>query len=136
MVELMFEGIEDPGLNPDFFVFIAETVAEEEGFVLGPVSVVIGSNEWLLAYNKQFLSHDYYTDVITFDYCTNDLVSGDILISLEMVYDNADERSVSRETELNRVVIHGLLHLCGYNDKSEVETIMMREKENYYLSKL
>jgi probable rRNA maturation factor len=136
MVELVFENIEDPGLNPDFFFRIADMVVTEEGKILGPITLVFGDNDWLLAYNKQFLQHDYYTDIITFDYCTNDLVSGDLLISMEMVVDNAKELNVPRETELNRVVIHGVLHLCGYGDKSPDEEKTMRRKEDHYLAKL
>jgi probable rRNA maturation factor len=136
MVELVFENMEDPGLNPDFFFHVADMVAAEEGKTLGPITLVFGDNEWLLNYNKQFLQHDYYTDIITFDYCTNDLVSGDLLISLEMVGVNAKELNVPRETELNRVVIHGVLHLCGYGDKTPGEGKTMRAKEDYYLAKL
>ncbi|RFC55867.1 rRNA maturation RNase YbeY [Brumimicrobium aurantiacum] len=113
-----------------------EQVVENEGKILADLSIVIGSDEWLLEKNIEFLDHDYYTDIITFDYCVGDTVSGDLLISLDRIIDNANEFNVSRETELNRVLVHGLLHLCGYGDKSSKEIEIMRKKEDYYLSLL
>ena len=86
--------------------------------------------------NKEHLNHDYYTDIITFDYTDGGVASGDLFISVDRVNDNADGLNVSRETELNRVVVHGTLHLIGYGDKSGSESILMREKENYYLSQI
>lgn len=113
-----------------------EQVVENEGKILADLSIVIGSDEWLLEKNVEFLDHDYYTDIITFDYCVGDTISGDLLISLDRIVDNANEFNVSRETELNRVLVHGLLHLCGYGDKSSKEIEIMRKKEDYYLSLL
>ena len=136
MVELIIYDDMNPGFDSDFFLSLAELVVETEGKSLGPVSIVFGTDEWLLGFNRTYLEHDYYTDIITFDYCTNYLVSGDLLVSLERVADNANHENVSRETELKRVVVHGLLHLCGYGDKSDTEVQIMREKEDYYLSKL
>jgi probable rRNA maturation factor len=133
MVEVIIYDNMNPGLDSDFFLLIAETVVVAEGMSLGPISLVFGSDMWLYEYNVAYLNHDYYTDIITFDYCTNDLVSGDLLISLERVLENSAIEGVSRETEVKRVVIHGLLHLCGYGDKSEDESRLMREKEDYYL---
>ncbi|MCO5267379.1 MAG: rRNA maturation RNase YbeY [Brumimicrobium sp.] len=104
--------------------------------ILGDLALVIGTDEWLLEINQQYLQHDYFTDVITFDYCFDDVVSGDLLISLDRVFDNAQTFNVSRETELNRVIIHGVLHLCGYKDKTEEDIKIIREKEDYYLSLL
>jgi len=136
MVELIIYDDMNPGFDSDFFLSLAELVVETEGKAMGPVSIVFGTDEWLLDFNRTYLEHDYYTDIITFDYCTNDLVSGDLLVSLERVADNANHENVSRETELKRVVVHGLLHLCGYGDKSDTEVQIIREKEDYYLSKL
>ena len=127
---------EVPGLDPDFFLKWLTDVVESEGKTLGELSLVIGDDEWLHKYNMEFLNHDYYTDIITFDYSTNDLVSGDLLVSIERVQENAiNEKSTSQE-ELNRVVVHGVLHLCGYGDKTEEELLVMRQKEDYYLSLL
>lgn len=113
-----------------------DEICTQEDFDLSELSIVLGSDEWLLEQNINFLQHDFYTDVITFDYCENKLISGDILISLDRVYDNAKRYNVSRETELNRVLVHGLLHLCGYSDKTDEDQKIMRKKEDYYLSLL
>lgn len=135
MVDIIYMK-EVPGLYPDFFLKWLSDVVEKEGRTLGDVCLVLGDDEWLREHNVQSLNHDYYTDIITFDYSTNDLVSGDLLISIDRVEENAVKENVSRETELNRVVVHGVLHLCGYGDKSEDESILMRQKEDYYLSML
>ena len=108
-------------------------VCENENKELSFISFLFGDDDWLIEYNKQYLNHDFFTDIITFDYCEKDLISGDLLISLERVQDNANAFNVSRETELNRVMVHGLLHLIGYNDKTEEEISTMREKESFYL---
>jgi rRNA maturation RNase YbeY len=86
--------------------------------------------------NKDHLNHDFYTDIITFDYCEGNTISGDLFISTERVAANATEFGVEFEEELARVVFHGLLHLSGYNDKSEEDKAIMRSKENHYLNKL
>lgn len=123
-------------LNIDLIEQWLKSTSENEGKSLGVVSIVLGTDEWLLDKNIKFLKHDFYTDIITFDYSEDSLVSGDLLISLERVYDNADDHNVSRETELMRVIVHGILHLIGYNDKSPKESQIMRKKEDYYLSLL
>lgn len=112
------------------------TVANKENKTIGVLTYVFGSDEWLLEKNKQFLNHDYYTDIITFDYTEDDVIGGDMLISVDRVYDNADDLNVPRETELMRVIIHGALHLMGYNDKTPKESELIRKKEDYYLSLL
>jgi rRNA maturation RNase YbeY len=111
-------------------------VVEEENKSLGDLTIVLGDDEWLLGYNMQYLQHDYYTDIITFDYTEQHIISGDLLISVERVYANAEELNVPRETELNRVIVHGLLHLCGYGDNTEKKSQKIRKKEDYYLNLL
>ena len=96
----------------------------------GDLNYIFCDDEYLLGINQQYLNHDTYTDIITFDYCDGDTISGDIFISVERVKDNAQEYSVSFEEELHRVMAHGVLHLLGYKDKSEQEARLMREKEN------
>lgn len=113
-----------------------KSTAESEGKVFGVVTLVFGTDDWLLEKNKEFLNHDYYTDIITFDYSEDTLISGDLLISIDRVEENAKVHNVSRETELMRVIIHGVLHLIGYNDKTTEESKIMRKKEDYYLSQL
>lgn len=135
MVDIVYIK-EVPGLDPDFFLRWLTKVVEEEGKLLGDICLVLGDDEWLKEHNIQFLNHDYYTDIITFDYSTNDLVSGDLLISIDRVVDNALVEGVTQYLELNRVVVHGVLHLCGYGDKSDEEALVMRKKEDYYLSLL
>ncbi len=105
-------------------------VAVSENKTLGELSFVFCSDEFLLKINQDHLNHDTYTDIITFDYSDNGLISGEIYISTERVKENAGRFSVSEINELHRVMAHGVLHLCGYGDKSEFETQLMREKEN------
>lgn len=98
------------------------------------MTVVLGNDDWLLSINKKYLNHDYYTDIITFDYCEGSVLAGELCISLNQVEFNAKKYNVPRETELLRVVIHGVLHLIGFNDQTEEDKSLMREKEDYYLS--
>ncbi len=134
MVEVFFEDIKEvPGVNPEFLFAWYSNVCEVEAMELGEVSVIFCSDEHLLEMNKEYLNHDYYTDIITFDYTQGSLVSGDLFISLDRVQDNADEFDVLFQDELHRVCVHGLLHLCGYKDKSESDETLMRSKENEML---
>jgi len=134
MVEVFFEDIEEvPGVNPEFLFAWYSNVCEVEGKTLGDVSIIFCSDEHLLQMNKEYLQHDYYTDIITFDYTDESLVSGDLFISVDRVQDNADEFDVLFQDELHRVCVHGLLHLCGYTDKSEEDEGLMRSKENEML---
>lgn len=134
MIEFQF--IETPPINLAYVKEWYVLICDKEGKQLGPITVVLGTDDWLLEQNKLYLNHDYYTDIITFDYSEGSIISGDLLISIDRVYDNASIYNVSRETELNRVIVHGLLHLLGYKDESEEELKLMREKEDYYLSLL
>ena len=101
---------------------------------VGELSFIFCTDEYLLEKNIQFLDHDTYTDIITFDYCEGDIISGDIFVSVERVTENANAFGVDFEDELDRVLIHGVLHLAGYQDKSKDEVNTMREKEDFYLS--
>ncbi len=136
MVNIFYEDIEALDLHPEFFVLWLAKVCDSEGKNLGELSLIFTSDEYLLNMNKEHLNHDYYTDIITFDYTEDGFVSGDLFISVDRVNENADGLNVSRETELNRVVVHGALHLMGYGDKSDSESSLMREKENLYLSQI
>jgi rRNA maturation RNase YbeY len=134
MVEVFFEDIEEvPGVNPEFLFAWYSNVCEVENKSLGDVSLIFCSDEHLLQMNKEYLQHDYYTDIITFDYTENDVVSGDLFISVDRVEDNANEFDSLFQDELHRVCVHGLLHLCGYKDKSEKDEELMRSKENEML---
>tara|TARA_B110000008_G_C16940634_1_gene552299 strand:+ start:1002 stop:1412 length:411 start_codon:yes stop_codon:yes gene_type:complete len=108
-------------------------VTTKEGKEIGELVYVFCNDDYLIEKNMQFLKHDTLTDVITFDYCNEEIISGDILISTERVKENALKYEVDFLTELHRVMVHGLLHLLGYKDKNEKDAKKMREKENYYL---
>lgn len=109
-------------------------VAESEVKKLGPLSIIFCSDNYILDINIKYLQHDYFTDIITFDYCEGDLVSGDLFISIDSVRENALHYNVKFEDELDRVMVHGLLHLIGYDDHTPEETALMRQKEDYYIS--
>lgn len=97
---------------------------------LGEIHYVICSDERILEINRRFLQHDYYTDVITFDYSQGERIAGDIYLSVETIQSNAAERNLLFEQEWNRVLVHGVLHLCGYSDKSPQDEQKMRQLEN------
>lgn len=107
----------------------------EEGLKTGEISIIFCSDGYLLEMNKQHLRHDYFTDIITFGYDDGDRVSGDLFISINTVATNAEKFGAEFTEELKRVIIHGVMHLCGYPDKTEEEARTMRGKEDYYLEK-
>ena len=109
-------------------------VAASYGRKVGDVAYVFCDDEEILRVNRQYLQHDYYTDIITFDYDEDDVISGDLFISLDTVRTNAEQLGVSYEQELNRVIIHGILHLCGINDKGPGEREIMESAENKALA--
>lgn len=111
-------------------------VAAQYGFRTGNINYIFCNDEHILAVNRQFLNHDYYTDIITFDYSEKDLVAGDIFISLDTVASNALQMQVTYGEELLRVIIHGVLHLTGQNDKTPETRAEMTRKENQALSLL
>ena len=112
---------------------LVNIMINENKKILGELSYIFCSDEYLLEMNKQYLEHDYYTDVITFNYCEDNLIAGDIFISVDRVGENAKIYNVTFETELKRIMIHGLLHLIGFDDKDTESKKMMTEKEDYYL---
>ena len=109
-------------------------VAESEIRRIGQISIIFCSDNYILDVNQKYLQHDYFTDIITFDYCDGDKISGDLFISVDTVRDNAVEYGTEFADELNRVIVHGVLHLIGYDDHEEEDIKEMRAKENYYLS--
>jgi rRNA maturation RNase YbeY len=96
----------------------------------GNITYIFCSDEEILRINRQYLNHDYYTDIITFDYTENEVVSGDLFISTDTVKSNSEKFGTIYEEELHRVMIHGILHLCGFGDKTPVDEKIMRSKEN------
>ena len=105
-------------------------VAAGYGKRVGEVAYIFCDDEKILEVNRQYLNHDYYTDIITFDYCEDDVISGDLFISLDTVRSNAEAQGTPYDEELHRVIIHGILHLCGINDKGPGERAIMEAAEN------
>lgn len=115
--------------------WISDTV-HSESKKAGKITYIFTSDNYLLKINQQYLSHNYFTDIITFNYCENDIINGDIFISIDTVKNNSTRFDVTMVDELHRVMIHGILHLVGFNDQTNDEKAIMREKENYYLDRL
>jgi len=105
-----------------------------EKHTLGEINYIFCDDSYLLNINKKYLNHDTYTDIISFDYCVGKQINGDIFISIDRVKENAQFFNTAFLNELNRVLIHGVLHYCGYKDKAEADKKIMRSKEDYYLS--
>lgn len=120
--------------NPKTISQWIENTILEEGFKVGDLSYLFVSDEELLETNKAFLQHDYYTDIISFDYTMGKLISGEMHLSIDRIKENAIGFSNTFQDELHRVIIHGILHYCGYKDKTEEDQKTMRAKEDYYLS--
>lgn len=130
------ENIDSPKIKKQITKNWIKSVAENYGKKVGDVNYLFCSDEKILEVNNQYLSHDYYTDIITFDYSEGNKISGDIFISIDTVRSNSQKFHTDFYEELYRVIIHGILHLCGVNDKSKTEEKAMREAENKALSLL
>lgn len=111
-------------------------VIKDKKYNPGTINYIFCTDNYLLKLNKQYLDHDTLTDIITFDYSKDKIVSGDIFVSIERVQENASLYKAPFDNELKRVIIHGILHLCGHEDKTENEKSSMRKLEEYYLHKL
>ncbi|MFD1142691.1 rRNA maturation RNase YbeY [Larkinella insperata] len=110
-------------------------LAKHEGFTVGELNYIFCSDEYLLQVNREYLDHDYYTDIITFDNSEEEYrLEGDIFVSIDRIRDNAQQVKATEEQELRRVLAHGVLHLCGYGDKTEQEARLMRQKEDESLA--
>jgi rRNA maturation RNase YbeY len=115
--------------------WVKKTILSEEKRV-GDISFIFCSDNYLLEVNKTYLDHDYFTDIITFDYVEGMLINGDIFISVDRVLENSVEFKTTFENELNRILIHGILHLLGYKDKNKEDKLLMTEREDFYLKLL
>lgn len=134
MIEFMTEGVEMPRLDFDKVRRWIAQVASNHGYAVGNLTYCFCDDEYILETNRKFLQHDYYTDIITFDYTRRDRIGGDMVISLDTVASNAVQIGVTYDSELLRVIIHGVLHLCGINDKGPGEREVMEAEENKALS--
>ena len=121
--------------NTESFIRWIKNVILEEKKELGEVNYIFCDDKYLLRKNIKYLDHNILTDIITFNYCEGDMISSDIMISVERVMENSSIFENSFSEELNRVMIHGILHLIGYNDKTKEEGEIMRKKEDYYVNK-
>jgi rRNA maturation RNase YbeY len=133
MLEINFEGVGDVDLSFEKLQTWLVNVCNNESKILGDLSLIFCSDDYLLEINQQHLNHDFYTDIVTFDYCVEDVISGDLFISVDRVMENAVSFNVSFLHEMHRVIVHGVLHLCGFKDKSSEEEVVMRGKENQAL---
>ena len=126
--DIKFE-LKAKALNNKWLKFVAESEIRK----IGNINIIFCSDNYILDVNMRYLQHDYFTDIITFDYCEKNILSGDLFISIDSVRENAVYYGTDFNEELNRVMVHGILHLIGYDDHSEEEISQMRAKENYYL---
>ena len=136
MIHFSTDQVEMPALNQTKIQRWIRAVAADYGFSVGDIHYIFCSDEKELEVNRTFLQHDYYTDVITFDYSTDDVINGDIFISLDTVRSNAEEADTDFSEELMRIIIHGVLHLTGQADKTPETKAEMTRKENLALAKL
>ncbi|MCQ2192690.1 MAG: rRNA maturation RNase YbeY [Paludibacteraceae bacterium] len=134
MINFYAEDIEMPKLKKAALKAWIKAVTEKHGYKLGDISYIFCSDKRILEVNNQFLQHDYYTDIITFDYTEGKKISGDLFISLDTVKTNAEKFNAEYDQEFHRVVIHGILHLCGINDKGPGEREIMEAHENEALA--
>ena len=128
------QNVEMPELDRQRLALWLQKVTEEHNRILDGLGYIFCDDETILDVNRQFLSHDYYTDIITFDYSNRRRISGDMVISLDTVRTNAEQFAKSYDSELLRVIIHGVLHLCGINDKGPGEREIMEQHENEALA--
>lgn len=134
MVNIFFENTETLDLNPEFFTSWLRQLCDHHKRRIGEINLILCSDDYLLNINNEYLNHDYYTDIITFDYTDGDVVSGDLFISVDRVKENSSTFFVEFSRELNRVVAHGTLHLIGFKDKTEGDQEEMRKQEDVALN--
>lgn len=133
MIQFFFENIDEIPISTATISWL-EDVIKTENKKLGEINYIFCDDEYLLKVNQDFLDHDYYTDIITFDYVKGKTISGDIFVSLPRISDNAKTLVRDFNSEFHRVLAHGILHLMGYKDKTEEEITEMRQKEDFYLN--
>ncbi len=134
MISYLNEGVKMPAIKRREVSTWIKNVAASYGKKVGDIAYIFCNDEKILEVNKEYLQHDYYTDIITFDYCEDDVISGDIFISLDTVKSNSELVGATYEQELYRVIIHGILHLCGIDDKAPGAREIMEAAEDKALS--
>ncbi|MDE7380756.1 MAG: rRNA maturation RNase YbeY [Muribaculaceae bacterium] len=134
MIDFQTENVEMPVLDFRKVMLWLREVAANHGYRVGDLAYRFCSEEDILRYNNQYLGHDYYTDIITFDYTEGDIIGGDIFISVDTIASNAEDLKLPYRDELLRVIVHGVLHLCGINDHGPGEREIMEQEENKALS--
>ena len=134
MITYHTDGMKMPPIKKRENTAWVKAVAASYGRRVGEIAYIFVDDEKILEVNRQYLGHDYYTDIITFDYCAGEVISGDIFISLDTVRTNAEQVGATYEEELHRVIIHGILHLCGINDKGPGEREIMEAAEDKALA--
>ena len=134
MITYNTDGVKMPSIKKRENTAWVKAVAASYGKMVGEIAYIFVDDEKILEVNRQYLGHDYYTDIITFDYCEGDVISGDLFISLDTVRTNAEQVGATYEEELHRVIIHGILHLCGINDKGPGEREIMEAAEDKALA--
>lgn len=133
MIQFFYENLPE-SVNTDYKKWLEDLILSE-GKKTGEINYIFCDDEYLLKINQDYLQHDYYTDIITFDYVKGKTISAEIFVSLQRISDNASTLSRDYEEELRRVLAHGILHLAGYKDKTEAEEKEMRRMEDLYLAK-
>ena len=134
MISYLNDGVKMPAIKRREVSAWVKAVAQSYGKKVGDIAYIFCNDEKILEVNKEYLQHDYYTDIITFDYCEGDTISGDLFISLDTVHSNSELVGATYEQELYRVIIHGILHLCGINDKAPGEREIMEAAEDKALA--
>ena len=134
MINYFFENIDKKNIDSNISIWLEDLILSENKKP-GDINYIFCDDDYLLKVNQDYLDHDYYTDIITFDYVKGKTISGDIFVSLPRILDNASTLCQDSEKEFRRVLAHGLLHLCGYKDKTEEEESTMRQKEDFYINR-
>ena len=134
MITYQTDGVKMPSIKRRENSAWVKAVAASYGKRVGEIAYIFCNDEKILEVNREYLQHDYYTDIITFDYTEGDVISGDLFISLDTVHTNAEQVGTAYDEELHRVIIHGILHLCGINDKGPGEREIMEAAENRALA--
>jgi probable rRNA maturation factor len=135
-IHFFFEDVDQISFKKNLIKKWIHQVIKTEGSTFGFINIIFCSDNYLLELNKNYLNHDYYTDIITFDNTDNQVLNTDLFISVERVLDNSKKLSIEFKKELFRVIIHGILHVLGYKDKTKLQQNIMRKKEDFYLELL